>query len=57
MPLTPFLARKGEEIVSEGHPFGVAQGRLLASRQRCFAPLHTPYFISLLEERPGLGDR
>ncbi len=42
------LGRKVEENISERHPFDVAQGRLSDSRQRGFAPLHTPYFISLI---------
>ena len=45
--LSPFLVRKGEETIPEGHPFDVAQGRLSDSRHRVFAPLQTPYFISL----------
>ena len=38
----------GGGIISEGHPFDYAQ-----DRRRGFAPLHTPYFISL----PGVGVR
>ena len=48
IPLTPFLARKGAEIVSEGHPFD----RLRAGSQAAGNPeswgLHTPNAISLL---------
>ena len=38
-PPDPLPARKGEEIVSEGHPFDYAQGRL--SDARPFAGLRT----------------
>ena len=44
LPLAPFLARKGVEVVSEGHPHPSQEGR-----QRGFAPLHTPFFINLLD--------
>ena len=61
-PLIPFpsmdagqaLARKGEEIISEGHPFDFAQGRLSDSRQRGFAPLHTPFFGTLIVHSSAL---
>ncbi len=29
IPLSPFLARKGEEFIAEGLPFGCAQGQAL----------------------------
>ncbi len=62
--LTPFpsaslrtgLARKGVEFISEGHPFGDAQGRLSDSQPRRVGPKDSgllrralPFFISLLE--------
>ena len=52
IPLTPFLPGRGKEFVSEGHPFGRAQGKLSDSRQKGFAPLHSP-FIRLTASRGG----
>ena len=57
------LSREGGEFISEGHPFDYAQGRPSDSRpfgfaqdgRRGFAPLHTPYFISLLVEALPAG--
>ena len=48
IPLTPFLARKGEEFVAEGHPFD----KLRAGSQtpgKGASPLCTPHSSSACE--------
>ncbi len=47
--LTPFLARKGEEVISEGHPQTPGNPDL--------SGLHTPYFINLPGRRKRTWER
>ncbi len=46
-PPTPFLARKGEEFISEGHHQNPGKG--IPIHRMGALPLHSPFFISLLE--------
>ena len=48
IPLASLSCRKEEEIIFEGHSFAALKDRLSDYRQKGFAPLHSPFFSTLL---------